>query len=278
MEIEKLTDSFGARIHGLDLSIPLNREEHAELHKAWLDYQVLIFPDQVMTEEDQIAFTKYWGEMPLRKRYAGRREEDRRTHESVMLISNIREDGEPIGSLPDGDMMFHSDGQYDEHPYRYTMLYALEVPKSGGNTLFGNCYDAYEALPDKLKKIISGRKVLQVYDYTIRTKPRREGLDRIPHFWQPVVVQHPVTGRKALYLDRLMTAAIDGFTETESDELLAELFPYVERADYEHKWRLGDYVIWDNRCTVHARREFPSDQRRLLKRGKVEGNALIAAG
>jgi len=99
----------------------------------------------------------------------------------------------------------------------------------------------------------------------------------MPHFWQPAVVVHPVTGRKALYVDRLMTVAVEGYDTAESNALLDALFPYIERTDYEHVWRLGDYVLWDNRCSAHARTDFPANERRLLKRGKIAGEKLIAA-
>ena len=93
----------------------------------------------------------------------------------------------------------------------------------------------------------------------------------MPQAWHPAIIVHPVTGRKALYFNRLMTAAIEGYGETESDELLDELFPYIERVDYRLEWQLGDYIIFDNLAQAHARTEFPADQRRLLKRGKVTG-------
>ena len=128
-----------------------------------------------------------------------------------------------------------------------------------------------------LRRAVTGRRVLQVYDYTVREKPDTSDLNGVPHCWQPAVIRHPVTGRSALYVDRLMSAAIEGMAREESDALLEQLFPYVERADYEHVWRPGDYVIWDNRCSVHARTDFPATERRLLKRGKVAGEALIAA-
>lgn len=174
-------------------------------------------------------------------------------------------------------MWFHHDNSFTPAPDKATFLYAVELPTEGGHTVFGNCYRAYEALPDGLRRQISGRRVLQVYDYTVREKPDVSDLGGVPHCWQPAVIRHPVTGRSALYVDRLMSASIEGLTAKDSDALLDALFPYMESADYEHVWRPGDYVIWDNRCSVHARTDFPTDQRRLLKRGKVAGEELIAA-
>ena len=112
--------------------------------------------------------------------------------------------------------------------------------------------------------------------YTFKERPDIADLHGIPHFWQPAVIVHPVTRKKALYVDRLMTAAVEGYERAESEALIEEVCAYVERVDYEHVWRPGDYVIWDNRCSVHARTDFPADERRLLKRGKVAGEPLLA--
>ena len=197
---------------------------------------------------------------------------------SIALISNILdENGKPIGALGDGEMWFHHDNSFTLAPDKATFLYAVELPSEGGHTLFGNCYRAYDELPEELRKEIVGRRVLQVYDYTVREVPDTTNLGDVPHCWQPAVVKHPVSGRNALYVDRLMSAAIDGMGPGDGKALLEKLFPYVERTDYEHVWQPGDYVIWDNRCSVHARTDFSADQRRLLKRGKVAGEELVAA-
>ena len=276
VEVIPFSETMAAEICGVDLAQTLGAAESKILLDAWHQHLLLVFRDQIMDDLQLKDSASWLGET---SKISMPRERRGDADTEIQKVSNILDDsGMPIGALGDGEMWFHHDNSFTEAPDKATWLYAVELPSWGGNTLFGNCYKAYEALPDKLKKLVSGRRVLQVYDYTVRTKPSLNGLDKTPHFWQPAVVQHPVTSRKALYIDRLMTAAIDGCTETESDQLLAELFPYVERVDYEHEWQLGDYVVWDNRCSVHARREFPANQRRLLKRGKVEGNSLIGAG
>lgn len=267
----------GARITGIDLGTPLDDATYEAIHRAWLDYQVLVFPGQTMTEADQIRFASHWGELPVRARYAGRREEGRRSHPSIMLISNIREDGEPIGSLPDGDMMFHSDGQYDEHPYRYTMLYALEVPSSGGNTLFANLYRAYDALPEDLKDRLAGLEAQHGYYAGRHVTPeilRTLGITRVDDtFAHPVITAHEETGRPVLYISRLLTTYLKGLPEDEGNELLDRLLDHVENPDfvYEHVWSAGDFVIWDNRCLNHARTDFAAGERRLLRRVTVQG-------
>ena len=157
-----------------------------------------------------------------------------------MLISNIREDGKPIGALPDGEMQFHTDQCHQERPAKATMLYAIEVPSVGGNTLFANAYAAYETLPDAIKRRIDGRKALNAYDYdtaaTTRGTKLREG---VPAYWHPVVRTHPATGRKALYVNRLMTVAIEGCRTTKARTFSNTLFDHQEQRKfvYEHVWR-----------------------------------------
>jgi taurine dioxygenase len=277
IEVAPLDAPLGARITGVDLGRPLDGDAYAAIHRAWLVHQVLVFPGQHMTEEDQIRFTRHWGEMPVRSRYAGRREEGRRAHQSIMLVSNIREDGVPIGSLPDGEMMFHSDGSYDEHPYRYTMLYAVEVPSSGGNTLFANLYRAYDTLPDELRRRLAtaraqhgyyaGRHVTEAIKATLAIGPSSDS-------WvHPVFTAHEETGRPVLYVSRLLTRSIVGLPEAESDALLDRLLEHAERPEliYAHVWTPGDFVIWDNRCVNHARTDFSAGERRLLRRTTVQG-------
>lgn len=275
IDIIPINANFGAEVRGLDLSKPVDAATAARLEEAWNRHILLLFRDQVLSDVELKHSADWLGTaseivMPLHRRA----DQD----VAIALISNILDDkGKPIGALGDGEMWFHHDNCYTPEPDKGTWLYAVELPSEGGHTLFANGYLAYEALPDRLKRAIAGRRVLRVYDWTIRQRPDVSNLDNMPHCWQPAVVVHPVTRRKALYVDRLMTVAIEGYEKAESDALLDALFPYIERRDYEHVWRLGDYVLWDNRCSAHARTDFPANQRRLLKRGKIAGERLIAA-
>ena len=195
-----------------------------------------------------------------------------------MIISNIREDGKQIGALPDGEMQFHTDQCHQEQPAMATMLYSVEVPSVGGNTLFANAYRAYETLPHELKRRIEGRKALNAYDYdaaaTRRGTKLREG---IPHYWHPIVRTHPATGRKALFVNRLMTVAIEGLSDEEGEAVLNKLFDHQERREfiYEHVWRVNDLLIWDNRCTLHARTDFSDRERRLMRRVAIKGEKPV---
>jgi taurine dioxygenase len=201
-----------------------------------------------------------------------------RNHPAVMLISNIREDGKPIGALPDGEMHFHTDQCHQERPAMASMLYALEVPRVGGNTLFANGYKAYETLPPEIRQLIEHRKALNAYDYDGAATKRGTRLNEgVPSHVHPVVRTHPATGRKALYVNRLMTVRIEGLPEHESDELLEFLFDHQERREfiYEHVWRAGDLVMWDNRCTLHARTDFSAGERRLMRRVTIRGEKPV---
>jgi taurine dioxygenase len=279
LRISPLGGTIGAEIRGVDLSRPLDPATTETLRKAWLRFALLVFRGQTLNDDALRRSADWLGAASEITMPTDRRGDD---DIAIALVSNILdESGQPIGALGDGEMWFHHDNSFTPEPDIATWLYAVELPAQGGDTLFGDCAAAWDALPDPLRERVLGRRVLQVYDYTIREKPDLHRLDGVPHCWQPAVVQHPETGRRALYVDRLMSAALDsggdGQPADDGPALLEELFPYVERTDYRHEWRLGDYVIWDNRSTVHARTDFPADERRLLKRGKIAGAAMVAA-
>ena len=279
LEIVPLGGTIGAEIRGIDLSRPVDAEAAEILRKAWRRFALLVFREQDMTDDALRRSADWLGAASEITMPTDRRGDD---DIAIALVSNILDDdGKPIGALGDGDMWFHHDNSFTPEPDLATWLYPVEIPSTGGDTLFGDCAAAWDDLPPALRNRVLGRKTLQVYDYTIREKPDLNRLEGVPHCWQPAVVEHPETGRRALYVDRLMSAALDsGGDERPAEDgpaLLEELFPYVERTDYRHEWRLGDYVIWDNRSTVHARTDFPADERRLLKRGKVAGAAMVAA-
>jgi len=166
-------------------------------------------------------------------------------------------------------MFFHSDLCYTEHPVVGTMLYSIEVPREGGNTLFADQYEAYASLPEAMRAKIDGLKATHRYEigYDVTIRRGRAAPDA-PHWTHPMVRVHPKTGRKALYVNRLMTHDVEGLGEAEAEALLAPLYDHQEqrRFVYEHRWRPGDVILWDNRCTLHARTDFSPRERRLLKR------------
>ena len=278
LKVEPLSDAVGARITGIDLRQDMDQAAFQAVHKAWLDYQVLVFPGQELGEEDQVRFTKHFGEPGGRNRKVPTAEGDRVSHPGIMLISNIRKDGKPIGSLPDGEMMFHSDGAYAKRPFRYTLLYALEIPSVGGNTQFANMYKAYDTLPDDLKRTLATcHAEHQYYAGTVDKAQPSASLTGVRQ--HPLFIAHEETGRIALYASRLLTTRIVELPADESDEILEALFDHSEKPElvYEHVWTPGDFVMWDNRCINHARTDFSEGERRLLRRTTVFGVDPVAA-
>jgi len=281
LTITPTTAALGAEVGGIDLGRPLDDETVAALYAAWLEHIVLIFRGQRLGEPEQRRFAACFGRVGERARPAERRPEGQDYDGAFMLVGNIRdENGEYAGSLPDGELWFHHDMSYVAEPHKATILYAIDIPSIGGNTRYGNMYRAYDNVPDDLKRRLAGRKALQVYDYaTVGRVDIDKGIDGIKHQWQPIFVRHPETGRNALYVSRLMTAQIEGLERDESDAILQQLFDISEDPSivYEHVWTPGDLLMWDNRCSIHARTDFPASERRLLRRCTVEGSATIAA-
>ena len=273
LQIRRLSPALGAEIVGVDLRDALDDRTVAQIRDVWHDHLVILLRDQVLSEEDEVRFAEMFG--PPAKIHTP---QFVRGHPAVMLISNIREDGKPIGALPDGEMHFHTDQCHQERPAMASMLYAIEVPSAGGNTLFANGYKAYETLPAAVKRRIDGCKALNAYDYDTATTKRGTRLaDGVPSYVHPVVRTHPATGRKALYVNRLMTVRIEGLSQAESNELLDFLFDHQERREfvYEHVWRPGDLLMWDNRCTLHARTDFSANERRLMRRVTILGEKPV---
>ena len=271
MRIEKISDALGARVSGVEIGNLIGDADYKKIQQALLDYQVLVFPNQELNEVAQIKFTRWFGEPGGRLRKTVAPESDRVRYPGTMLISNIREDGKPIGSLPDGELMFHSDGAFAKKPFRYTLLYALEVPKVGGNTMFSNMYKAFEMLPNSLKKKLKGCHAEHLYYANNGAHLPNRSLSGVRK--HPVFIAHEETQRTALYVSRLMTNRILEFSDKESKEILSELLDYSESPEliYEHCWTPGDFVIWDNRCLNHARTDFSPEERRLLRRTTVVG-------
>jgi taurine dioxygenase len=275
LEVVPLTKHIGAEIRGIDLRDTLCAETIRDIHKAWLDHLVLVFRGQRFSQEDLIRATGYFGEIgPLSRPPKYFPKGYTKLLPNVMLISNIRENGEIIGALPDGEMNFHHDMIHAELPHNGTLLYSVEIPSYGGDTLFASGYAAYDTLDPTVRHRLEGRKALNHYNYgtTIRgdTSKAVEAFSEAVH---PVFRTHDETGRKAIYVDRLMSVKVIDMPEADSDELLKAVFDHSEHAEfvYRHTWRVGDLLVWDNRCSAHARDDFPSDQRRLLWRTTVKG-------
>ena len=274
LDIVPLSRHIGAELRGLDLRTKPDDATVRAIYRAWLDNLVLVFPQQDLAQEDLLRVTGYFGEIGelsrppkyFPKGYA-------QLLPGIMLISNIRQNGEPIGALPDGEMMFHHDMIHAEVPSKATLLYAVEIPSTGGNTLFASSYAAYDTLDPAVRARLAGRQALHHYNYGSTQRGDHKGTAAFGECRHPVFRTHEDTRRKAVYMNRLMTMKILGLPDQESDALLNLLWDHCERREfvYEHVWRKGDLLLWDNRCSSHARTDFPATERRLMLRTTVKG-------
>jgi taurine dioxygenase len=276
LEVRRLSPALGAEIRGVDLREALSDAVFEQILQAWHAHQVILLRDQDLSEDQQWAFGTRFG--PLA---GGHNRQLEASREGIAYVSNVRKDGKPIGILPDGEMQFHSDQSYREQPSQGSMLHAITVPGAGGNTVFADCYAAYETLPAEVQRRILGLQALHVYDYSLNPTQRggRDVAADVPRHVQPMVRVHPITRRKALYVSRLMTAHVVGLPDAESEALLSMLFDHVEqpRFIYSHAWRKGDVLMWDNRCVLHARTDFDPRETRLMRRITLKGEPVLAA-
>jgi taurine dioxygenase len=275
VEVIPLSAHVGAEIRGVDLSREIDAAMRDELYAAWLKHLVLVIRGQTLTADDQRRFTSLFGEIQPPRSRPGQRD----PNNPVMWIANATIDGQR-GELPEGDMQFHSDQCYYENPAKGAVLYGIEIPSKGGNTLFSSSYAAYDSLPEAMRQRAERMQVLFLYDYE-KNANRKAPTDwaDAPHFIHPAVVVHPETGRCCLLVNRLMADSIVGLPRAESDRILEELCEAAEQPPhiYEHVWRPGDVVIWDNRCTLHARTDFDPNERRVLRRMAIRGQRPIPA-
>ena len=270
MEIIPLSPALGAEIRGVDASGPIDDAIFAKIRRAWHDHLVILLRGQALDEDAQLRFAERFGELsPIHTpQYAA-------ANRAVMYIGNRKKDGKLVGALPLGEMQFHTDQCYQERPAAGTMLYSIEIPSSGGNTLFANGYKAYDALPAETRQKVEGLKALNVYDYDgVQERKSMVAPEAGIFYAHPVARTHHATGRKALYVNRLMTHSIEGLPKDQSDPLLALMFDTIERPEfvYEHRWRVGDLLLWDNRCTLHARRDFNPNENRWMRRVTIKGD------
>lgn len=273
--VTPLSDAIGAAITDVDLSEEVDAETVAAIKQAWLDNIIIVFPGQVITDDEQENFCQNFGELEL-VRTTTSIDKD---HPSIMMITNVKDSGKPT-ALEDGEMMFHYDQCYYEQPSMGSTLYAIEIPDEGGNTLFASCIKAYDALSDDWKQRIEGLRALNYYDYARNPTMRPDDVNPdVPQWTHPVVRVHPETGKKAIYVNRLMSILIEGLSAEESDEILNFLFDHIEKPEfvYEHVWTVGDMMMWDNRCSVHARTYFSPKKRRMMRRVTVRDAIPFAA-
>lgn len=286
---------LGHHVMGVDIAAGVSDAQFDAVEGAFNRYGVIVLRNQRLTPEQHIAFSRRFGPT---ERY-GIASYLLPGHPEIFVVSNIIEDGKPIG-MADAGRAWHSDMCYVTNPPRCSLLYALEVPRDAtgeplGDTCFASTQAAYDALPDEMKQRISGLRVRNSYAASVERKAklkrdrggefsqeeRQKVQEKFPDVLHPLVRTHPVTGRKCLYLSEGLSAAIDGLERGESDALIAELLAHMTKPEfvYRHRWCEGDLVLWDNCSSIHvAISDFSPEQRRRMHRTTILNGASAASG
>jgi taurine dioxygenase len=292
VEVRPTRAALGADVDGVDLSQKLLPDAIDAIKRAWSAHLVLRFRGQQLDDDQLMRFSAYFGELdwapviaaarvkvPGEDRYVGSTKEGRR---HISVISNIIENGKAIGALGAYESSWHTDMSYNPEPPSASALYAIEVPPSGGDTGFANMYLALETLPEGLRRHIEGRLCRHDSTYNSAGELRR-GFSEVtdprqaPGADHPIIRTHPMTGRKALFLGRRRNAYVQGLGLEDSEGLLDQLWAHATRPEltWYQQWRVGDLVLWDNRCVMHRRDEFDPNTRRLMHRSQIKGNRPI---
>jgi len=282
-EVHPLGAALGAEVRCGDLRT-ISNETFAMLHRTWLDHLVLLIRGQNLSDpQDLLAFGRRFG--PLERApglVKGQKPKDPNLLE-LAIVSNIKEGGQSVGVLGDGEAVWHTDSSFYEVPPAASILHSLEIPPVGGNTGFANMYAAHDAMPDSLRERAQGRTIKN--DLAHNTGGQiREGYEGViddvrtsPGVSHPIVRTHPETGFNSLYLGRRPFAYVNGLSVEESERLLDDLWTHATQAKFTwtHEWRVGDVIIWDNRCTLHRRDSFDANARRLMYRTYCKGTRPV---
>ncbi len=278
LEIEPLSDVLGAAISGVDLALPVGEAAFAEIRRAFLRYGVIAFRDQDITEEQQVAFTKRFGEPQVHvlNQY------HHASNPAIIILSNLDAQGKPKGEHPDpGSLIWHTDGSWVRQRPLATFLYGLVLPQSGGDTLFANMYAAYDGLAEPVKRRLEGLKAVHNLDYSRQlSRAKQQMTDEqkklAPPVEHPIIRIHPETGRKAIYLGE-HASHILGMPIDEGRALIREINAHATGPDYiyRHRWAPHDLLMWDNRCLLHAATDFDwMRDRRIMRRTTALGERI----
>tara|TARA_Y100000385_G_scaffold256154_1_gene282340 strand:- start:3377 stop:4237 length:861 start_codon:yes stop_codon:yes gene_type:complete len=278
MQVQPITPSFGVDISDCNLTT-VDDEVFKQIYQLWLQYGVLRFRDQTLSDDQLQAFSAKFGRLdtiPYFDKMGVTEEEFKRQGGGsiyILQLSNIEKDGKPIGGLGDGEAVWHADMTSHKEPGIGMVLYSEIIPSKGGDTQFADQYGAYNSLPTELKNRIQNLSIKHDRTHTSDGK-LRQGFEEVasgdprdaPGQLHPIVYTHPETAKKALYLGRRAWAYIDGLSLQDSEALLDELWTYAtdDKHVITHQWRVGDVIAWDNRSILHRRDGF--NEPRLLKR------------
>ena len=275
IEVVLLSAALGAEIRGVDLT-DVDAAALKAIREAWLSHIVLLFRSQSLTDDQLADFSRHFGELDLAPPMETTQGP---THPEILIVSNVKMDGKAIGTLGDGEAIWHSDMNYMDAPPTGSLLYSLEVPPSGGDTGFCNMYKALETLPVDLRRRIDRLSIK--HDSSTNSggylrhgsKPVTDVRD-CPGAVHPMVCTHPESGRKVLFIGRRRYAYVMGLPLDESEKLLDEIWAHATKPEFtwHHKWRIGDVLMWDNRCAMHRRDAFDPAARRVMHRTQIKGS------
>ena len=279
LTIRPVTQAVGAEISGVNLS-RLSDADFPQIEHAWNRHGALLFRDQQISDDDLLAFSRRFGDLdPPPVQEHGRQSPE--GYPDIYVVSNVLDaKGAPIGALGAGEAVWHTDMSYLPVPPDASMLFSLEVPPSGGDTWVLGMQAAWTTLPDALKARVRGRRIKHDGTYNSGGYLRKgvtpsDDPHTAPGAWHPAVLRHPVTGAPSLFLGRRRNSYVEGLSQSESDALLDALWAHIDRPDlrYEHRWRVGDLLLWDNRSTMHRRDPFDNATRRVMHRTQIKGKA-----
>jgi taurine dioxygenase len=279
IELRPVQGSFGIEVVGAPADLAMSEADFAMVEAAWYRGSFLLFHGLAMTPAQQVAFTRRFGPLHILVEQAAFNLPDQ---PEVLVVSNVEEGGRALG-LKRAGWGWHSDGEDKVLPNAGSFLYAHEVPPEGGDTLFADCYAAYAALPDDNKCRIAGRRAcfsrVRMHAINYPHLEMNEVHRQTPDSWHPIARRHPRTGRTALYIGR-WAVEIEGMGPAEGTVLIDELRSFAIRPEfvYRHRWRVGDAILWDNRCMQHCAMEFDDARyRRRMHRTTIEGEPPLLA-
>jgi len=285
IKVRKLHPALGAEVLNVDFRHPLNSVTVEKIHETWMEHQVLVFPNQAISDEQHVEVTKNFGEPEvfhqniIKSKFV----------KEIFRVSNTDEDGNlmpqshPIQQQLSSAKKWHTDSSYREIPAMGSLLHGIKVSRTGGLTCFTNMYAVYEALPKYLRVRVEGRKCRHDFEHLSRIsgarKPTAEERGSMPAIWQPMVRVHPMTGRKSLYISPIYNDKIEGMNDEDAISLISELaeFSGQDQFVYRHKWETDDILMWDNRCTMHLVTPHDPNERRVMHRTTIVGDGPVLA-
>jgi taurine dioxygenase len=279
--------ALGAEVHGVDMRRPMDAATFKTVSDAWTKHLVLVFPDQRITDQEHVEFTRHFGEPEVFHQTSVHLRSDR--VREIFLVSNVDENdrlmkpSEPSQKQLSSSRQWHTDSSYRPMPSMGSLLHGIEISRTGGITQFINMYMVYDELPESLRRQVEGRRARHDFGMLSRLvgspPPTAEEQARMPPVWHPMVRRHPVSGRKSLYISSIYNDGVEGMDDAAARRLIEDLSEFAAQPKYmyRHVWEPHDVLMWDNRCTVHAVTPHDPEERRVMHRTTIVGREPVVA-